>query len=319
MTWRLAPFAGVLALFIATSANAAAVVATDPPSPIGTSREAIEQWIGDYVVLGQYVASAVTDAEALAFDPTGMELAPDGVRATVRGEMFRAVVLPTGAVRSYRNRVAVNCSGGRMLILSREGFPQSNLQGDSSQIDTTKEAWSQAYPPASPQAALIRQVCSVASLYRDGIDLAQALPPPPDSLADDASRDWIGRNIDPKGERLLYVRDGLGVFLSPTDATRSPEGHPIVWMRRELTALLAADETAMRSMREHTEIDCAGKRVRDLEEEIYPGSNLMGAVYKVGPDAQWTQVPAGSPDLAWLADICAAPDPGKPAQPSSIR
>ena len=312
----------ILALTVGLCAPALAAPSappTDPPAPRALSRADIHQWVANYIRAGADLDATQTDTMALFFTPDSVELVGESVRAAVRGELFETQPFRGSKMRSFQDHWDFDCAGQRFRIAQSDVFPQSNLQGTPIMLDMSKEQWSRSFSDGSGPAPMIAQVCSLASLLKAGLDKAKAMPPPPEAQTDEATQAWVKRYVEPGSDTLAYAGRGIAVLYTTQGLETAPDGRPLASVRTELTHLLAADDTAWRSMREQVEVDCSNRRYRGVKQEIYPGVNLTGSAV-VNTDGDWTDVVEGSVSSKWFPAVCKAlgADVPAPAPEGSI-
>jgi hypothetical protein len=301
---------GLIAAFLLSDQALSADANLQPPAPKSRSAGDVRQWRNEAIELQTFDGDASTPEAILLFDPNQLQPGRDGVSAPVRTELFEPTTVFGSQTRSYLDRWLFDCTGHRYRILSSRRFASSNLEGETTELPVSGR-WVDSKAAGAGYTALTNEVCSVASLYRPGVDRAKAAPPAiaPDKIGPEETRAWMQRYIDAKGATLIFAENGVGTYFSPRDTTWSKDRRPVVWLHSELGVLLVKEDLGWRSMREQDELDCKGMRYRALHEEVFPGSNLLGAAYKVTPtgaDADWVDA-ASRPntDAKWLSAACA--------------
>jgi hypothetical protein len=297
-----------LAFVVATAVAGTALAAdrgpaTNPPPPVEPQPYAYKQWAEAYVRQGEFRLSGFTDDRALLFDPATVVVDGRTLNAIVRGELFRSERIQGVTQRSFRDRWGFDCTDRKVKVLFSEAHSQSNLQGRAETLDVSKEDW-QAVAGEDGEAQLLALVCSMGSLLQSGIDRAKAIPPDLHDVTDEATAAWMREHVDAGGDVMILAENGLGIFYSPSGVGKAASGRPQLWLRTELSVLLPADRSMWRSMRDLVEVDCLNTRFLRSKQEVYPGSNLLGAKTDEALEPTWTDAVAGGTDARWVGALC---------------
>ncbi len=293
----------LLAAGLSQTASAAGGPPSNPPPPRRTDEASLQAWADAYVVENEFVLSGFADGSAILFDPATVALQDGHVSAIVRGEMFKPERILGVTQRSFRDRWLFDCAARTAKEVFSEGFPQSNLQGQPVPVDVSDAAWS-PLPEETGEGRLMAQVCSLGSLLGGDVDRSKALPPNLDDVTDEATAAWMSRHVDLGRDVMVWAGTGVGVFYTPAEVGKAESGRPLLWLRTELSVLLPSEKSMWRSMRDQLELDCLNQRYLRLRQEIYPGSNLLGAKSEETMEPEWAEAEAGSTDAAWLGSLC---------------
>lgn len=99
---------------------------------------------------------------------------------------------------------------------------------------------------------------------------------------------WIYERAPMDRWELIYAQDDRGVLYERSRARRTPAGTWRVWMR---TVMRDSTTTSFGSRYDlsmyDTEIDCAGRRSRNLEYAVYLGNNVVDSGSYIGRWSRW--------------------------------
>jgi hypothetical protein len=272
----------------------------------GDDLAAVQKWIDANLNTNGAMPVGVMDRGVMFYQTDQLELQPDGhVLGAARIELFQPMTAGDTA-RSVIQRFEFDCQGHRQRIVGGTGYAQNDLAGASFSDDAVQD-W--AAPPAGSNGAVMQdQICAQASLLGPDVDTALAMPTPPKGFSDAELREWIAANIDTGGYSadVVFSDDSLMTY-APDSVERTGPDTVRAWVRVELFRPAFAEGVAQRSFRTLTEFDCAGKRLRRLSAEAYPGANLLGAKQTIGGSLKdWGPVGAGTLDSDVAAKVCAA-------------
>jgi len=128
-------------------------------------------------------------------------------------------------------------------------------------------------------------------------------PPAPRENTREALDAWADRYLVPDDYLVLATRPGEVVMLRAETVEPTPEGARAE-VRGEFTKAQRVGKVPVRSYADVWAFDCQGRRIREVQSDAYPQSNLQGRPVRLDSSKQDWQGEDGEADRVLLDSVC---------------
>jgi len=158
-----------LALLAALPATAA--VQDDVPRPASLAPADVAAWSDKHLTAKDWRVLSIGEHGLFLASPKGFKLRPDGLaEAELRHELFAAMDVGGGAMRSDLETWAVDCRSRRHALMKMTLYRRNNLQDELAHRETETPKWLD-HKPGDEAAGAIGAIC-------DAVAGAKAPKPP---------------------------------------------------------------------------------------------------------------------------------------------